>query len=184
MSRHDGSKHYHEVKRKKMRNGIRGYETKKVKSVRELFSKRNKTKAACHKIRYKTRRDAELALSLTKGAADALNIRHESRYYHCDVCNGWHLTSMPKSVYDELTKKRKHKNANDAINKIASATIQTSPVSDDDTDMITDDADMNDDNTEVTDEYEVSENMIVPVVDYKTPDSVKNMMHAIANAGK
>lgn len=182
MSRHDGSKHYHEVKRKKLRSGIRGYNTKKVKPIRDLFSKRTKTKAACHKIRYKTRRDAELALSTAKGAADALNIRHECRYYHCDVCDGWHLTSMPKSKYDEITKKQKDKNTRDAMNRIASANNN-----EDNNDIITDDINTNEDDLNETTYdgyYEVTETMIIPVIDYKTPASVKNMMHVIANAGK
>jgi hypothetical protein len=45
----------------------------------------------CAKIRYKTKLDARIALTLLKAAEHG-----EQRYYRCPLCWGFHLTSQGK----------------------------------------------------------------------------------------
>jgi len=52
----------------------------------------------CHlhpnKNRYNTQRDAETAILASSEAG-----RPELRYYYCDTCTGFHLTSKPREWY-------------------------------------------------------------------------------------
>lgn len=43
------------------------------------------------KMRYNTLRDATTAIIMSGTIS-----RQQLRAYHCDTCNGWHLTSKPE----------------------------------------------------------------------------------------
>jgi len=60
----------------------------------------------CTKIKY-NKREAQTALNFLHSKRK-FKCRREKRYYHCDDCNGWHLTS--KDLYDdEKTGKQKQR---------------------------------------------------------------------------
>lgn len=46
------------------------------------------------KTRYRDELGAKIALSSTRGREARNKRRAEHRYYHCQQCRGWHLTSM------------------------------------------------------------------------------------------
>lgn len=54
--------------------------------------------SGCHKLQYRTEREAKIALvdAITTRNAKGRNQRKECRYYVCPVCHYWHLTSLPK----------------------------------------------------------------------------------------
>jgi hypothetical protein len=49
-----------------------------------------KEKVICNKVRF-NKREAQSALNILKDSNKPW--RRESRYYHCPICNNWHLTS-------------------------------------------------------------------------------------------
>jgi len=50
-------------------------------------------KIICNKVRF-NKKEAKSALNLLKDSNKPW--RRESRYYHCPICNNWHLTSKDK----------------------------------------------------------------------------------------
>ena len=50
-------------------------------------------KIICNKVRF-NKREAKSALNLLKDSNKPW--RRECRYYHCPICNNWHLTSKDK----------------------------------------------------------------------------------------
>lgn len=63
-----------------------------------------KIRVECHKRKYTTKQDAQLALVLaqTRNRRDPRHKRytdrHEVRYYFCGICKAWHLTSLPQRM--------------------------------------------------------------------------------------
>jgi len=54
-----------------------------------------------NKNRYNTQKDAETAILVQQYA---LFRKTRLRCYHCDVCDGWHLSSKTKEEFDNLKK--------------------------------------------------------------------------------
>lgn len=53
----------------------------------------------CIKRKFKTEIDAELALEYIKDVKKKYRReKHPVRYYHCEYCNNYHLTSKPANI--------------------------------------------------------------------------------------
>ena len=53
-------------------------------------------KGKCGKISYKDKLSAMFALSQTKRVGNKKSNRNECRFYFCNICNAFHLTSEKK----------------------------------------------------------------------------------------
>ena len=51
----------------------------------------------CKKKRFATKQEAKIRLKQIKGQSDDKREKTPLRVYLCDVCNGFHLTSMTKN---------------------------------------------------------------------------------------
>ena len=53
----------------------------------------------CNKKKFKTEKDAEIALeNIRKVRKKYKREKHPIRYYHCENCNNYHLTSQPAYI--------------------------------------------------------------------------------------
>ena len=53
---------------------------------------------SCNKKKYKDKISAMFALSQTKFVGNYNPKRNEKRFYFCNECNAWHLTSKDKKI--------------------------------------------------------------------------------------
>jgi hypothetical protein len=62
----------------------------------------------CNRVRFPTERYADTALRFALRRKGGSKIKHRMpcRYYECDECGGWHLTSMSLADYQDQQAER------------------------------------------------------------------------------
>ena len=61
----------------------------------------------CEKIKYITQKNAEENIKIFTSVRSLKKKRKNGKLtcYHCDKCDGWHLTTIPKNVQRKIDKK-------------------------------------------------------------------------------